>query len=67
METTVGYTYSLHPKDIELKRIFQESATYISRALWIHTVPTNCGIKSNVEDSLEKPLHHSCIAMLHMV
>ena len=53
METTVGYTYSLHPKDIELKQIFQESAMYISRALWIHSVPTNCGIKSNVEDSLE--------------
>ena len=53
METTVGYTYSLHPKDIELKQILQESAMYISRALWIHSVPTNCGIKSNVEDSLE--------------
>ena len=53
METTVGYTYSLHPKDIELKQIFQESAMYISRALWIHSVPTKCGIKSNVEDSLE--------------
>ena len=43
----------LHPKDIELKQIFQESAMYISRALWIHSVPTNCRIKSNVEDSLE--------------
>ena len=53
METTVGYTYSLHPKDIELKQIFQESAMCISRALWIHSVPTKCGIKSNVEDSLE--------------
>ena len=26
---------------------------YISRALWIHSVPTKCSIKSNVEDSLE--------------
>ena len=43
----------LHPKDIELKEIFQESAMCISRALWIHSVPTNCRIKSNVEDSLE--------------
>ena len=52
--TRVPYNLStgLHPKDIELKQIFQESAMYISRALWIHSVPTKC-IKSNVEDSLE--------------
>ena len=25
----------------------------LSRALWIYSVPTNCGIKSNVEDSSE--------------
>ena len=53
METTVEYIYSLHPKDIKLKQIFEESAMYISRASRIHSVPTNCRIKSNVEDSIE--------------